>query len=53
MSESRTFAREKTLVQEHGDERVESSVKRGGFRVEEGEQAKRTSLGEVGGSMNG
>ena len=38
---------------EHGVERVDSTVNKGRFQGDEGEQARRASLGEVEGSMSG
>ena len=54
MSESRTLAREwESLKREHGEQRVDSTVKEGRFqKVEEGE-AKRASLGQVKNSISG
>ena len=53
MSESCTLARERGSEREHGVERVNSTVMEGRFQGEGREQAKRVSLGEVEGSMNG
>ena len=39
--------------QEHGEERVDSTVKESRFQGDEGGQARITSLGEVEGSMSG
>ena len=54
VSESRTLAREwESLKREHGEQRVDSTVKEGRFqKVEEGE-AKRASLGQVKNSISG
>ena len=38
---------------DHGEERVDSTVKEGRFQVGKGGQIKRASLGEVEGSMSG
>ena len=38
---------------EHGEERVASAVKEGGFQGGKGGQARRASLGEVEGNMSG
>ena len=50
MSESRTLSREreKRSEWEHGEERVDSTVKEGKFLGGEGGHAKTASLGEVG-----
>ena len=45
--------REKKSEQEHGEERVHSTVKEGRFQGREGGQAKRASLEQVEGSMSG
>ena len=47
------MAREKGSEREHGEERVDSTVKESRFQEGEGKQAKRASLGEVEGSMSG
>ena len=39
--------------QEHGEERVDSTVNEGKFQTGKGGQARRASLGEVDGSMSG
>ena len=44
VSVSRTLAREREIKQEHGDERVDSTVKKGGFQGGKGGQAIRVSL---------
>ena len=53
MSESRTLARNRGSEQEHGKERVDSTVKKSRFQGGEGGQARRAFLGEVEGSMIG
>ena len=47
MSESRTLAGERRSEGEHGEKRVDSTVKEDRFQGGEREQAKRTSIGEV------
>ena len=46
MSESCTLARERDLEREHGEERVDSTLKKDRFHGGEGGQAKRASLGK-------
>ena len=41
------------LEQEHGEERMDYTVKEGRFKGEMGGHARRASLGEVQGSMSG
>ena len=53
MSESRTLVRERGSKREHGEERADSTVKKGRFQEGEGGQARRASLREVEGSMSG
>ena len=48
-----TLSREKGSEQEHGKERVDSSVKEDRFQGGEGVQTVRASLREVEGSMSG
>ena len=50
MSKSRTLVRGKP-EREHGEQRVDSIVKKGRFQRGEGGQASRASLGEVEGSF--
>ena len=45
--------RERESEREHGKKRVDSTVKEGRFQGGEEGQAKRTSLGEIEGSMSG
>ena len=52
MGESHTLARERGSEQEHGVERVDSTVKEGRFQGGQGSQARRASLEEVEGSMS-
>ena len=53
MGESRTLARVEGSEQEHGEERVDSTVNKGRFRGGQGGQATRASLEQVEGSMSG
>ena len=53
VGESRTLARERGSVREHGEERVDSTVKEGRFQGRKGGQAKRASLEEAEGGMSG
>ena len=50
--ESRTLERERGSEQEHGEEKVDSTVKEGRFQGSEGMQARRVSL-EVEGIISG
>ena len=52
MSEKHVSARKRGSEREHGEEKVSSTLKEGGFQVRGGGQAKRASLGEVGKSMS-
>ena len=52
VGENRTLVRGGS-EQEHGKERVDSTVKESRLHGEKGGQAKRASLREVGGSMKG
>ena len=51
--ESRTLAERGRSEREHGEERVDSTVKKDRFQGGEEEQARRTSLGDVEGSVSG
>ena len=53
MSESHTLARERESERELGEEKVDFTKKKGKYQKRDGEQVKRTSLGEVGASMSG
>ena len=53
VSQIRTLARESGIGAEHGEERADPTVKEGRFQGGDGGQAKRTSPGEVGESING
>ena len=54
VSESCTLAKERRgTEQEHGEERVDFTVKKGRFQEVEGGKAKRTFLGGVGESLSG
>ena len=53
MGESRTLAREGGSEPEHGEGRVDSTIKEGRFQGGQGGQARRVSLGEVEGGMSG
>ena len=53
MNESRTLARERRSEREDGMKRVSSTMKESRLRGGQEGQAKRTTLGEVGGSMSG
>ena len=53
VSESRTSARGRGSEREHGEERVDSTVKDGRFQAGEEGQARRAFQGEVKGSMSG
>ena len=53
MGESRILTRERGSKREHGEERVDSTVKEARFQGGKGEQARRSSLGDVEGSMSG
>ena len=50
---SHTLARERGSNQEHEEEIVDSTMKEDRFRGGKGGKARRASLGEVEGSMNG
>ena len=52
MSECRTLAREEESQREHGEKKMDSTVKEGKFPRGEGGQAKRAPIGEVEGSMS-
>ena len=53
MGESRILAREGGSQQEHGEERVDSTVKEGRFQGGLGGQARTASLEQVEESMSG
>ena len=53
VSESRTLAREFGSELEHGEERVDSTVKESRFRGGQRGQARRASIKQVEGSMSG
>ena len=53
VGKSRTLARERGSEREHGEERVDFTVKEGRFQGGKGGHARRASLGEVEGSMSG
>ena len=53
MSETRAMARRGRSEREHGEETVDSTVKKGRFRGDEIGQASRAPLREVEGSMSG
>ena len=53
VGKSCTLVRERGSEQEHGEERVCSTVKEDRFQGGEGGQATRASLGDVEGSMSG
>ena len=52
MSESRTLTSERGIEREHGEERVESTVKKDMLQGGKGGQARRASLEQVEGSMS-
>ena len=52
MREIRTLEREKGIEREHGEERVDFTVKEGRFQEGERRQARKVSLGKVEGSMS-
>ena len=53
VSESCILARERRAEREHGEEKVDSTVKEGRFQGGERGQAKRCSIGKVGESTRG
>ena len=53
VGESRTLARERGSERDHGEERVDSTVKEGRFQGGKRGKAKRASLKEVERSMSG
>ena len=53
MGESCTLGKKGGSEREHGEERVNSTVKEGRFQEGKGGQARRTSLEVVEGSMSG
>ena len=46
VGESRILTKERESDQEHGEKRMDSTVKEGRFRGDEGRQSRRISLGE-------
>ena len=53
MSESRSLARKGGSEREHGEKRVDSTMKKGMIQEGPGGEARRASRGEVEGSMSG